>query len=82
LPNVYNPKNSFRDFLSPDLNCLKAIEAIVFDRWGNALTKSNNVTDSWEQAKNWPNGVLVLYLKYVKQDGTTGTVAKSFAVIR
>lgn len=66
IPNVFTPNgDGANDVFSFTTTNIKEVEFIIFNRWGNVMTKLNSVTDVWDGDRAAPG---VYFYKYKMKD--------------
>ncbi|HXB13778.1 MAG TPA: gliding motility-associated C-terminal domain-containing protein [Bacteroidia bacterium] len=74
VPNAFSPNNDGQnDILLVQGNCLKTMDFIIFDRWGNKVFESENIYNGWDGTYNnqpMNTGTYAYYLKATMQDGS------------
>jgi gliding motility-associated-like protein len=75
VPNAFSPNNDGQnDILYVLSNCIKTMDFIVVDRWGNKVFESGNINNGWDGTyKGQPmnTGTYAYYLKATMQDGSS-----------
>jgi gliding motility-associated-like protein len=75
LPDAFSPNNDGQnDVLYVRGNCIKTMDFIIFDRWGNKLFESESVSVGWDgtyMGKPMNTGTYVYYLHATMYDGST-----------
>ncbi len=75
IPGAFSPNGDGQnDILYVRSPCIKRMDFIIYDRWGNEIFESQNVSDGWNGTyKGQPmnTGTYVYYLKATMLDGTT-----------
>jgi gliding motility-associated-like protein len=70
VPDAFSPngdtKNDELGIYFPNLSCIKEFKLIVYDRWGEKVYESTNVTATWDgtyKGKTMNSAVFVYYMK-------------------
>jgi len=75
VPSAFSPNNDGEnDILYVRGKCITTMYFIVFDRWGNKVFESKNMSDGWDgyyKGNPMNTGQYVYYLKANLLDGTT-----------
>jgi len=86
VPNAFSPNNDGQnDILYVRGPCIKSMDFVIFDRWGNKIFESNSINEGWDGTyKGQPEnaGTYVYYIKGTYNDGTTFTKKGSIALVR
>ncbi len=75
IPDAFSPNGDGQNdvfYLKGD--CIKSMDFVVYDRWGNKVFESQNINTGWDgnyMGKPMNAGTYVYYLKGTMQDGST-----------
>ncbi|HXB13810.1 MAG TPA: gliding motility-associated C-terminal domain-containing protein, partial [Bacteroidia bacterium] len=74
VPNAFSPNNDGQnDVLYVKSPCIKSMDFMIYDRWGNRVFESNNVNNGWDGMYNGQpmnTGTYVYYLDASMLDGS------------
>jgi len=74
IPDVFSPNNDGRnDILYVRGNCIATMDFVIFDRWGNKVFESKNISYGWDgtyKGKVMNTATFVYYLNATLFDGT------------
>lgn len=75
LPNAFSPNgDGHNDIFRPRNNCIKDIDMKIFNRWGNLVFETTDLTQGWDgstpKGKNGNEGVYAYELSAKLFDGT------------
>lgn len=75
IPTAFSPSNpsNYNQYLYVRGDCITEMDFLVFDRWGNKVFESNNLSKGWDGNYNgiaMNPGSFVWYLKATLKDGT------------
>lgn len=86
IPNAFSPNsNRINDRFHAYGEGIVEFEMIIFNRWGEYLFRSTDITKGWDGTFNGldvPNDVYVYVVNYVGLDDTSGTKRGSVTVVR
>jgi gliding motility-associated-like protein len=86
VPDAFSPNGDGQnDYLYVRSNCLKAMDFVVFDRWGNKVFETTDQDVPWDgRYKGEPmnTGTYVYYLKATLYDGSTQTKKGDVTLVR
>jgi gliding motility-associated-like protein len=72
VPNIFSPNEDGKnDFLTIHTLGIKDFYIRIFDRWGNEMFQSNDVSQSWDGRFNGRSvdpGVYMIMIEYTDQD--------------
>jgi gliding motility-associated-like protein len=86
IPTAFSPnKDGQNDMLYVRGNCIKTMDFVIYDRWGNRVFESNNLSYGWDgtykgMAEN--TAVFAYYLHATLQDGTSVDKKGNISLIR
>ncbi|HSY75388.1 MAG TPA: gliding motility-associated C-terminal domain-containing protein, partial [Bacteroidia bacterium] len=86
VPDAFSPNGDGQnDYLFVRSQCLKTLDFIVFDRWGNKIFETNNQSVPWDgryRGEPMNTGTYVYYLNATLYDGTTVTKKGNVTLVR
>jgi len=86
VPNAFSPNGDEQnDILYVKGLCIKTMDFVIFDRWGNKVFESENINTGWDgtyKGKPMNSGNFVYYITGTLYDGTTFKKQGSIALIR
>jgi len=86
IPDAFSPnKDGQNDILYVRSGCISSMDFMVFDRWGNKVFESQNISDGWDgtcKGVALNAGSFVYYLKASLRDGTTVEKKGNVALVR
>ncbi|MGP8214918.1 MAG: gliding motility-associated C-terminal domain-containing protein [Bacteroidia bacterium] len=85
IPDAFSPNNGQNERLYVRDDCIKTMTFMVFDRWGNKVFETNNLSDGWDgtfKGEPMNTGTYVYYLTATMYDGTTTERKGNVALVR
>ncbi|HTA83010.1 MAG TPA: gliding motility-associated C-terminal domain-containing protein, partial [Bacteroidia bacterium] len=86
IPEAFSPNSDGKnDILYVRDYCIKDMDFVIFDRWGNKIFESENINDGWDgtyKGKPVNTGDFFYYLKATLRDGTTIEKKGNVALVR
>ncbi len=86
IPDAFSPNNDGQnDILYAHTNCVKTLEFIIFDRWGNKVFETENSSMGWDgtyQGKPMNSGTYVYSLRATMQDETSLSRKGNITLVR
>jgi gliding motility-associated-like protein len=86
VPNAFTPNgDGVNDVLNVYGISLAEIDFKVFDRWGEKMFETKNLSDGWDgrcKGKKMPPGVYVYYVKAVFNDGQEKQIKGSTTILQ
>jgi gliding motility-associated-like protein len=86
VPSAFSPNNDGQnDVLYVRGPCIKSLNFKLFDRWGNKIFESENLSNGWDGNYNgqpMTTGTYVYYLNATLLDGTTVAKKGNVALVR
>ncbi len=75
LPNAFSPNGDLKnDVFKPRNNCIKDISIKIYNRWGNLVFETTDITKGWDgstpKGKDGNEGVYAYEVKATLNDGT------------
>ncbi|MFH0867410.1 MAG: gliding motility-associated C-terminal domain-containing protein, partial [Bacteroidota bacterium] len=86
IPTAFSPNNDgSNDVLYVRGNCIKMLDFAIYDRWGECVFYSDDLTEGWDGAykgKPMNTGVFVFYLNVTLYDNTSTSKQGNINLIR
>jgi len=86
VPDAFSPNNDgFNDKLYVRNNCIKDLDFIIYDRWGNKIFETTNPNEGWdgtENGKPMNTGTYAYYVNVLTIDNQILTKKGNVALIR
>ena len=86
VPDAFSPNNDGQnDVLYVRGDCIKTMDFVVYDRWGNKVFESNSTSQGWDgKYKDQPmsTGTYAYYLSVLTYDGNSITKKGNVALVR
>jgi len=86
IPTAFSPnKNGQNDILYVHGDCIKAMDFVVYDRWGEKVFESYSLNDGWDgtfKGKPLNTGSFAYYLKATMQNGKVVEKKGNVALVR
>jgi gliding motility-associated-like protein len=86
IPNAFSPNNDGQnDVLYVRGDCIKTMDFVIYDRWGNKVFESTNTSNGWDgtyKGRPMNTGTFSYYLKATLFDGTEEDKKGNVALVR
>jgi len=86
VPDVFSPNgDGHNDVLYVRNNCIKAVDFIIYDRWGNKLFETTDPNIGWDgtyNGKPMNTGTYAYYVNVLTYDNKTMTAKGNVALVR
>lgn len=86
VPDAFSPNGDGKnDYLYVRDACIKTMDFVIYDRWGNKVFETNDINMGWDgtyNGKPMNTGTYVYYVKATMYDGTTAEQKGNVALVR
>lgn len=89
VPDAFSPNNDSKNdklgIYYPDISCIKELQFIIYDRWGEKVFEADNISVLWDgtyKGKLMNTAVFVYYMKVVFIDGNEVIRKGNISLIR
>jgi gliding motility-associated-like protein len=89
IPNTFSPNgdgnNDVLKFYRQDNYCLKEFSIKIFDRWGELVFQTSNITDSWDgvyKGQKLDTNVFTYYCTIAAENGSHSTLKGNISLVR
>ncbi len=85
-PDAFSPDgDSLNDLFEVNARFIEEYELMIFNRWGELIFHTGDITESWDgkvNGKNVPEGIYVMKVKITDESGTVTRKEGSITVVR
>ena len=85
-PDAFSPDgDSLNDLFEVNARFIEEYELMIFNRWGELIFHTGDITESWDgkvNGKNVPAGIYVMKVKITAESGTVTRQEGSITVVR
>ena len=89
VPNAFSPNNDGSNdvlsFFRKDNYCVEQFELTIYDRWGEKVFETTNISDSWDgmyKGKLLVSEVLTYYCKTISKNGLQETKKGNISILK
>ena len=86
VPDAFSPNGDGQnDILYVRGDCIKTMDFIIYDRWGNQVFESTDPSDGWDgkyRGQHMNTGIYAYYLSATDYDGNTYTKKGNVSLVR